>query len=96
MANVFTFPQEKNLLFSLIPIIFVKSRQKKKDLFEKGVFIVVSISEMSNNIRIFSFCFINKIKNIEIANAFKKLKIVLQAYNKYDKMLNLTQCPTIQ
>lgn len=54
-------------------------RQKKiNGLFEKEVFEVVSILEVPKNIRIFNFCFVDKIKNIKTGKVFKKLKLVVQ------------------
>lgn len=51
----------------------MKSRQKKKNsLLKKRIFEIVSILKMSKKIKIFNFCFINEIKNIKIANNFKK------------------------
>lgn len=47
------------------------------DLLKKGVFEVVSILEMPKNVKIFNFCFVNKIKNIKIANTFEKLRLVI-------------------
>lgn len=87
MTNVFTFLQEKNLLPLLIPIFFVKSKQKKiNGLFEKEVFKIVFILKVLKNIKIFNFCFVDEIKNIEIANAFKKSRLVVQTYNDYNKI----------
>ena len=87
MAGVFTFLQEKDLLPLLTPTLFVESRQKKiNSLLKKKVFKVISISELQQNIKIFNSCFINRIKNIEVANAFEKLRLVVQIYNDHDKM----------
>ena len=44
---------------------------------------------------IFNSCFINKIKYPNIDKAFKKLRLVVQAYNDQGKDLVLTQSPTI-
>ena len=86
MADVSTFLQEKDFLPLLTLTPFVESRQKEMNgLFEKEVFEKVSILEVPKKIRIFNSRFVDKIKNIEIANAFKKLRLVIQAYNDYDK-----------
>lgn len=45
-------------------------------LFKKEVFKIVFISEVLKNIRIFYFCFVDEIKNNEIANACEKLRLV--------------------
>lgn len=56
----------------------MKLKEKKiNGLFEKRVFEVVFILKIQKNIKIFNFCFINKIKNIEIVNVFEKLKLVI-------------------
>lgn len=47
------------------------------DLLEKRVFKIISILEISKNIKIFNFCFVDEIKIIGIANAFKKLRLVI-------------------
>ena len=97
MAGVSTFLQEKDPLPPLTPTPFVESRQKEiNGLLEKGVFEVVSISEVPKNIRIFNSRFVDEIKNIGTANAFEKSRLVVQAYNDHDKMSILTQSPTIQ
>ena len=97
MADVSTFLQGKDSLPPLTPTPFVESRQKEMNgLLEKGVFEVVSISEVPKNIRIFNSRFVDEIKNIGTANAFEKSRLVVQAYNDHDKMSILTQSPTIQ
>lgn len=57
---------------------------------------MVSILKVQKNIRIFNSRFVEKIKNIEIANDFEKLRLVVQAYNNYDKMSILIQSLTIE
>lgn len=47
--------------------------EKNKQSIWKEVFKVVSILEVPKNIKIFNLCVLNKIKNIEIANAFDEL-----------------------
>lgn len=61
------------------------------NLFEKIVFKKVFILEVPKNIRIINFCFVNKIKNTEIANTFKKSRLVIQVCNDYDKILIFTK-----
>lgn len=76
---------------------FMDSRKKEiNGLLEKGVFEVVSISEIPQGIRIFNSRFVDEIKNIGTAAAFEKFRLVVQAYNDHDKEMVLTQAPTIQ
>lgn len=54
-------------------------KQKKMNgLFENRVFKVVFILEVPRNNKIFNSYFVDKIKNIEIANGFEKLRLVVQ------------------
>lgn len=97
MTDVSIFLQEKDSSTSPAPNPFMESRQKEiNGLLEKGVFEVVSISEVPKNTRIFNSRFVYEIKNIGTANAFEKSRLVVQAYNDHDKMSILTQSPTIQ
>ena len=76
---------------------FTKSRRKKiNGLLEKGAFKVVSISDVPSGMRIFNSCFVDEIKNEGTATAFKKSRLVVQAYNNHGKEKILTQSPTIQ
>ena len=45
--------------------------------------------------RVFNFRFINEIKNPSTNKAFKKSRLVIQAYNDPEKDLILTQLPII-
>ena len=97
MDGVSTFLQKKYLLSLLTYTPFVESRQKKiNGLFKKRVFKVVFILEVLKNIRIFNSCFVDEIKNIRTAKAFEKSRLIVQAYNDYNKMSILTQSLTIQ
>lgn len=97
MTNIFIFLQEKDISFTLPPTSFVQLHQKEfNDLLHKSVLEVISISDLSKDIKIFNCCFVDKIKNIETANAFEKSRLVIQVYNNHDKMLILIQSPTIQ
>lgn len=63
----------------------MESRLKKiNNLFDKMIFNMISILKMSKNIRIFNFCFVNKIKNIKTINALEKSRFIVQAYNNHD------------
>lgn len=78
MVNISTFLQEKDFLPPLISIPFIESKQKKMNsLLEKSVFEVVFILKVPKNIKIFNFHFIDKIKNIGVANTFEKLRLII-------------------
>lgn len=90
MANISTFLQENYFLPLLTSTPFVESRQKEMNgLLEKRVLKMVSILEMPKNMRILNSYFIDEIKKIVVANVIEKSRIVVQAYNKYNKMLIL-------
>ena len=50
-------------------------------LLKKGVFIVVMEKDILQGIYIFNSHFINKIKHFNTNKAFKKLRLIIQAYN---------------
>lgn len=64
-------------------------------LFEKKVFKMISILEVSQNIGIFNSYFIDEIKNIEVANVWEKSRSVVQVYNDHNKMSTFTQLYSI-
>ena len=64
-------------------------------LLEKGVFVVVMERDVLQSVCIFNLRFINKIKYIGTDKAFKKSRLVIQAYNDQGKDLVLTQSPMI-
>ena len=77
--------------------LFVKSRRKEiNDLFEKNCFEIVSTANLFREIRIFNSRFVDEIKNIDIANAYEKSRLMMQAYNDEEKIEMLTQTFTIQ
>jgi hypothetical protein len=76
---------------------FIASRQQEiVDLLEKEVFLSVNRAEMSSNIRIFSFRFVNEIKHSGTDKAFEKFRLVVQAFKNQNKILVLTQSSIIQ
>ena len=76
---------------------FVKSRRKEiNDFFEKNCFEVVSTANLLCEIRIFNSRFVDEIKNINIANAYEKSRLMMQAYNDEKKIEMLIQTFTIQ
>jgi hypothetical protein len=70
---------------------FKELYQKKiNGLFKKGVFTTVPLLTIFNGIYIFNSQFINKVKNIRTSTVFKKLYLVIQAYNNAEKEFILT------
>ena len=75
---------------------FTDSRRKEiNGLLEKGVFAVVTDSNVLQGVCIFNSQFVNKIKQPGTDKAFEKSRLVVQAYNDQGKDLVLTQSPTI-
>ncbi len=57
---------------------YITSRQKEvARLFEKGVFKIVTINDISSNAQIFNSCFVNKIKNPNTDKAYKKSRLII-------------------
>ena len=50
-------------------------------LLKKGAFAVVIEKNVLQDVYIFNSCFINKIKHPSTDKTFKKLRLVIQAYN---------------
>ena len=50
-------------------------------LLKKGVFAIIIERDILQGIYIFNLYFINKIKYFSTDKAFKKLKLIVQAYN---------------
>jgi hypothetical protein len=71
-------------------------RKEINRLLKKGVFTVVTDSDVLQGVRIFNLRFINEIKHPSTNKAFKKSRLVIQAYNNQGKDLVLTQSPIIQ
>ncbi len=91
-----------NFIFNTIAAInlvssFIASRQKKiASLLEKEVFISVNKRNVSTDVRIFSFRFVNEIKHSDTEKAFKKFRLVIQTFNDQNKILVLIQSSIIQ
>lgn len=69
---------------------YIASKPKKiAGLIEKRVFKVVNSEDVQSNTQIFNSCFVNKINNLDIDNAYEKSHFVIQAYN--NKVKNLVQ-----
>jgi hypothetical protein len=76
---------------------FIASRQKEiVDLLEKEIFISINKRNVSTNVRIFSFRFVNEIKHSDTEKAFEKFRLMIQAFNDQNKILMLTQSSIIQ
>ena len=61
--------------------LFIDSRRKEiNKLFKKSVFAVITKRDILQDVYIFNLCFINKIKYFSTDKAFKKLRLVIQAY----------------
>jgi hypothetical protein len=57
---------------------FIASRQKKiVDLLEKEIFISINKKNVSTDVRIFSFRFVNEIKHSDTEKAFEKFRLVI-------------------
>ena len=50
-------------------------------LLKKGIFAVVMERDVSQGVCIFNLHFVNEIKHPSTDKAFKKLRLVIQAYN---------------
>ena len=75
---------------------FTKSQHKEiNSLLKKGVFEFINTADVPEKVGIFNSQFVDKIKNIGTDKAFKKSRLVTQAYNNYGKDLVLTQSLTI-
>jgi len=75
---------------------FTDSQRKEiNKLLKKGVFAVITEKDVPQGVYIFNLRFINKIKHLGTNKAFKKLRLVIQAYNNQGKGLVLTQLPII-
>jgi hypothetical protein len=64
-------------------------------LLEKGVFAVVTDSNVLQGVYIFNSRFIDEIKHPSTNKAFEKSRLVIQAYNNQGKDLVLIQSPII-
>lgn len=65
--------------------------KKNMSMTEKSIFKIVAIANILTNAQIFNYSFVDKIKNINSNNAYKKIWLVLQIYNNPEKDLVLTQ-----
>jgi hypothetical protein len=71
---------------------FAAFKQKEiNDFIEKNVFRSVSKNDVSSDVRIFNFRFVNEIKHFDIDKAFEKSRFVMQTFNDQNKILILIQ-----
>jgi hypothetical protein len=76
---------------------FVEFRQKEiNDLIKKDVFQSINKNDVSFDVRIFNFRFVNEIKHLDIDKAFEKSRLVVQTFNDQNKNLMLIQSSIIQ
>jgi hypothetical protein len=76
---------------------FAAFRQKEiNDLIEKDVFQSVRTDDVSLDVCIFNFRFVDEIKHFDIDKAFEKSRLVMQTFNDQNKNLVLTQSSIIQ
>ena len=62
--------------------LFTDLRRKEINrLLKKGVFVVIVERDILQGVRIFNLCFIDEIKHPSTDKAFKKLRLIIQAYN---------------
>jgi hypothetical protein len=89
---------EETLSFiSSFTSIFENSRRKEiNDLLERRVFELTTIENVSRDVRIFNFRFVDEIKHSSTSDAYEKFRLVVQAYDDQGKTLILTQSSTIQ
>ncbi len=76
---------------------FAESRRKEiNDLLKRQCFEIIIISKVLKNVWIFNFRFVDEIKHSDISQTYEKSRLMIQAYNDYEKTLVLTQASTIQ
>ena len=88
---------EIDLSTSLSRTFYAKSRRKEiNDLLNKGVFDVMTLTDVFSKIKLFNFRFVDEIKNSNISTAFEKSRLMIQAFNDQKKKMIMTQSFTIQ
>jgi hypothetical protein len=98
-ADIIVFLQNEveTSLVSIFTSTFAESRRKEiNDLLKRQIFEIITISEMSKNVRIFNFRFVDEIKHTNTSQTYEKSKLIVQIYNDHEKTLMLTQAFTIQ
>jgi hypothetical protein len=99
------FVQAKNRTpetFAQAPVVIPSSQYEESrrteinGLLERGVFVPVDEKDIPPGTRIYTFRFVDEVKNRGTDKAYEKSRLVVQAYNDREKTLVLTQSPTIQ
>ncbi len=71
-----------NTIVESVVSSFIASRQKEiVDILEKEVFISIDKRNVSADVRIFSFRFVNEIKHSSTEKAFEKFRLMIQTFN---------------
>jgi hypothetical protein len=71
-----------DILVLIQEALFTDSQRKEINrLLEKGVFITVIVKDVPQGVYIFNSRFVNEIKHPGTNKAFKKSRLVIQAYN---------------
>jgi hypothetical protein len=95
--SLFAVVLKLNSIIHIAFFQFAAFRQKKiNELIEKDVFQSINKNDVSFDVRIFNFRFVNEIKHFDIDKAFEKSRLVIQTFNDKNKNLVLTQSSTIQ
>jgi hypothetical protein len=89
-ADITVFLQDE--IFSFLTSTFAESRRKEiNDLLKRQIFEIIIIFEVSKNIRIFNFRFVDEIKHSDTSQAYEKSRLNIQIYNDHEETLVLTQ-----
>jgi hypothetical protein len=64
-----------------LPLYTDSRRKELNGLLEKGVFGLVDIADVPQEVRIFNSRFVDQIKDAGTDKAFEKSRLVVQAYN---------------
>ncbi len=95
--SLFAVVLKLNSIIHIAFFQFAAFRQKKiNELIEKDVFQSINKNDVSFDVRIFNYRFVNEIKHFDIDKAFEKSRLVIQTFNDKNKNLVLTQSSTIQ
>jgi hypothetical protein len=94
LADIIVFLQNdefSNQFENILISIFENSRRKEiNDLLKKRVFELIIIENVSRDVRIFNFRFVDEIKHLTTSNAYEKSRLMIQTYNDQDKTLIFT------
>ena len=88
-------PADISVLIQETPFTDLQHKEINR-LLKKGIFTVIIEKDVPQGVYIFNLRFINKIKHFNTNRAFKKSRLIIQAYNNQGKDLVLIQLPTIQ